>query len=163
MSDQLLEEGAPAPYSLSRLAAEAMRINNSLGDTVHPTASKEFQSSVGRAIQLLRQCQALIQSERVFSANEELSDIDTERLRSLLRKLWICVHDESRCRYVLVEALLGLLTCKVVHENRREILITAKVLALSSRSCMRPCAPVRVCYPLIIGAFRDISRAMQLL
>lgn len=106
----MAEQQSDASQTLDTIFHEGLELYNKVTNSQEPTNSPEIQRDLRKAIQLFEQATRLVSLADVFSSNEELEELATNDIQ-----------------YLLLPALLGLLTAKITTRNRKEVLDVAEV------------------------------------
>lgn len=106
----MAESQSDASQTLNTIFHQGLELYNKVTNSQEPTNSPETQRDIRKAIELFEQATRLVSLADVFSSNEELDELATNDIQ-----------------YLLLPALLGLLTAKITTRNRKEVLDVAEV------------------------------------
>lgn len=106
----MAEQQSDASQTLDTIFHQGLELYNKVTNSQEPTNSPETQRDVRKAIELFEQATRLVSLADVFSSNEELEELATNDIQ-----------------YLLLPALLGLLTAKITTRDRKEVLDVAEV------------------------------------
>lgn len=96
--------------TLHSIFHEGLDLYNKISNSMQPTNSAEVQRDVKKAISIFEQATRLVSVADIFSTNESIEEITTNNIQ-----------------YLLLPALLGLLTIKITSRSRKEVLDVGEI------------------------------------